>query len=209
MHIGLRKVPAEKPVDFSLKRGIGVTIAVAFSIWLSACGGPDTPKPRGYFRIDFPEKQYRLFDSVFPYTFMYPTYGRVEPDRSAIAEKYWINIHFPKYRARIHLSYKDARGRLDSLIEDTYKLTYKHVQKADAINERHFYNDSARVFGILYQVKGNAASAWQFYVTDSSRHFLRGALYFSATPNKDSLAPAIDFFGRDVISLMETVRWKR
>jgi len=194
--------------SFHFKWLIATIVALSILAAFSACSRPSIPKPRGYFRIDFPEKTYKPFASAFPYRFMYPDYGYIEPDPSAIAEKYWINIHFPKHKARIHLSYKDARGRLDSLIEDTYKLTYKHVQKADGINERIFSNDSAKVYGILYQVKGNAASSWQFYVTDSSRHFLRGALYFSATPNKDSLAPAIDFFGQDLIYLMETVRWK-
>lgn len=183
-----------------------LTLAVIAFVW--SCSSDSLPKPRGYFRIQFPEKDYRAFDSAFPYSFQYPTYGVIEPDRSRIAEKYWINIHFPAFKARIHLSYKNASGRLDSLIEDSRRLTYKHAAKADAISERYFVNDSSRVYGILYEVKGDVASSWQFFVTDSTTHFLRGALYFSVTPNKDSLAPAIDYFGQDLMKLMETVRWK-
>lgn len=179
-----------------------------FGLFLISCSGDSVPKPRGYYRIDFPEKEYQQLINDFPYTFSYPVYAIVEPDKSKLAEKYWINLYFPPYKARIHLSYKDAEGRLDSLIEDTHKLTYKHAGKADLISETIFSNPETKVYGLLYNVKGNAASAYQFYVTDSVKHFLRGALYFSVTPNKDSLAPAIDFFGEDLIKLMETVKWK-
>lgn len=172
------------------------------------CSSSETPKPRGYFRIDFPNKSYRLLDSIYPYKFMYPAYTKIVDDKSWNAEKYWINIDYPGYNARIHISYKDASGKLDSLFEDSRKLTYKHVLKADAINEKVFSNPKSRVYGIMYSIKGNAASSWQFMVTDSSKHFLRGALYFAVTPNKDSLAPAIDFIAEDMIHLIETLEWK-
>jgi gliding motility-associated lipoprotein GldD len=178
-------------------------------LWFGSCRNSSTPKPRGYFRIDFPEKRYQLFDSIsFPYSFQYPVYGRVIKDVSKISEKYWVNVDFPDYKARIHISYKDAQGRLDSLSEDSRVLAYKHAAKADAISERFYSNTETNVYGVLYQIKGNTASSWQFYVTDSMSHFLRGALYFSVRTNKDSLAPAIDFFGKDLIMLMETVEWK-
>jgi gliding motility-associated lipoprotein GldD len=179
------------------------------TLCFGSCRNNSTPKPRGYFRIDFPEKKYHVFDSLsFPYSFQYPVYGRVIKDVSKISEKYWVNVDFPEYKARIHISYKDAQGRLDSLSEDSRALAYKHAAKADAISERFYFNAETNVYGILYQIKGNTASSWQFYVTDSTNHFLRGALYFSVRTNKDSLAPAIDFFGKDLIRLMETVEWK-
>lgn len=178
-------------------------------ISLFSCKEVSTPKPRGYFRIDYPEKEYVLFDSIgYPYRFYYPTYGKVIEDDSRIKEKYWTNVDFPRYKARIHISYKDARGRLDSLLEDSRTLVYKHVVKAEAISETLFSNPETKVYGILYEIKGNTACSWQFYVTDSTRHFLRGALYFYVQPNKDSLASSIDFFGKDLIMLMKTVEWK-
>lgn len=183
-------------------------LLVATCLFLPSCSSDSVPKPRGYYRIDFPKKEYQQLINDFPFTFSYPVYASIEPDNSRLAEKYWVNVYFPYYKARIHISYKDAQGRLDSLVEDTYKLTYKHAGKADAISQTVYSDSENRVFGLLYQVKGNAASSYQFYVTDSVKHFLRGALYFSVTPNKDSLAPAIDFFGKDVQKLMETVRWK-
>lgn len=177
-------------------------------ILLQACGGGSTPKPRGYFRIDFPEKEYQLLDSAhYPYRFSYPTYGRLVNDDSKIAEDYWVNIDFPKYKARIHISYKEAQNRLDSLTEDSRTLAYKHALKAEAISEKFFEDPEKKVYGMLYNLMGNTASSWQFYVTDSVKHFVRGALYFSVNPNKDSLSPAIDFFGKDVVHIMETLEW--
>ena len=192
-----------------LKRNSVRLSLLLFSFLMAfGCNESSTPKPRGYFRIDFPEKSYRLLDSIYPYNFMYPTYVEVIEDNSWNAEKYWINLDYPQYKARIHISYKNAQGKLDSLLEDSRKLTYKHALKADAINEKVFSNRQNNVYGVLYNIKGNAASSWQFMVTDSSKHFLRGALYFSVTPNKDSLSPAIDFIGEDIVHLIETLTWK-
>ncbi|MFP4555878.1 MAG: gliding motility lipoprotein GldD [Bacteroidales bacterium] len=181
-------------------------LGLFLALW--GCNGGSTPKPRGYFRIDFPEKDYQVFDSAhYPFSFHYPTYAEVVEDNSRNAERYWMNVEFPGYKAKIHISYKDVRGRLDSLIEDSRTLAFKQAYRADAINEKFYTNHETNVYGLLYNLKGNTASAWQFYVTDSVRHFLRGALYFSVTPNKDSLAPANDFFGKDLVKLMETVEW--
>jgi gliding motility-associated lipoprotein GldD len=191
-----------------MRKNIAKNVLLVLTLFLMGCDSATTPKPRAYFRIDFPEKDYVYLDSAnYPYTFQYPSYGMIISDKSSITEKYWINVDFPAYKARIHISYKDARNRLDSLSEDSRALAFKHAIKADAINERFYSNPEANVYGVLYNLKGNTASSWQFYVTDSVKHFLRGALYFSVTPNKDSLAPAIDFFGDDLIKIMETIEW--
>lgn len=175
---------------------------------LIGCNSNPIPKSRGYFRLDFPEKKYQPFDSTFPYKFAYPIYGKIVKDTQVGAEKYWINIDFPKYKAKIHISYKTVNGNIDNLIEDIRTLAYKHTIKADAINEKVFTNNEKKVYGILYDIRGNAASSFQFYVTDSVKHFLRGALYFNVHPNKDSLSPAVDFFGKDMIHLIESLEWK-
>ncbi len=175
---------------------------------LVACTESPVPKPRGYFRISFPEKQYRLFDTLYPFTFEYPVYGSIVKEENRQDEGEWISVSFPAYKAKIHLSYKDISANLSQLTEDARNLAYKHTYKADAIDEQLFSNPDKRVYGILYDIKGNSASSVQFYVTDSSSHYLRGALYFRCQPNKDSLSPAIDFFKADVIHLIETIRWK-
>jgi len=184
-------------------------LATGFLTVLIGCSSTPIPKPRGYFRLELPKKEYKLLDTIFPYKFYYPVYGKVIIDNEAKAEKYWINIDFPKYKARIHISYKSVNGNLDNLIEDVRTLAYKHTIKADAINEKVFTNPEKKVYGTLYDIKGNAASSYQFYVTDSVKHFLRGALYFSVHPNKDSLLPAVDFFSKDMVYLIESLEWKQ
>ena len=173
-----------------------------------ACQPSHTPKPRGFLRVDFPDREYVLFDSVCPYTFEYPSYGRIVPDTDYITEPCWINIEFPEFDGTIHISYKEVNQNLNDYIEDSRELTYKHTIKADAIQETVYTNPELGVHGILYDIKGNAASSIQFYLTDSNAHFLRGSLYFNVEPDKDSLAPVISFFREDIIHLVESFAWK-
>lgn len=175
---------------------------------LTACHHSYAPKPRGYMRIDMPDKRYRAFDTTFPYSFEIPVYSKILPDTDQNTEPYWINIFFPKFGGTIHISYKSVHGNLGKFTEDSRTLAYKHTIKADAIRETVYSNDSAKVYGLLYEIRGNAASSLQFYATDSTEHFIRGSLYFNVEPNKDSLAPVISFFKDDVVHLMETIRWK-
>lgn len=191
-----------------VKNKLTVLLAI-LALLLSACGGTDQPRPRGYFRIDLPEKGFIAFDSVAaPFTFEYPVYGRVTPSDERNPEPWWFNIEFKEYRAKLHISYKSVDGNLSSLLEDAYSLTYNHTIKADAIRETVYSNEEDRKSGLLYDLKGNTATAVQFWLTDSSKHFLRGSLYFYSAPNEDSLKPVIDFFREDIVHLMETVRWK-
>ncbi|WP_298711586.1 gliding motility lipoprotein GldD [Chitinophaga sp.] len=173
-----------------------------------------TPKPRGYFRIDLPEKEYRLFDRPgYPYTFEYPVYANVVKDSLFFGEDtenpWWINLEFPEFNGKIYMSYKQVGGKnaLDKLVNDAFKLTYKHTYKAESIEEEAITLPGG-VSGLFYQVAGNAASAKQFFVTDSSNHFLRGALYFYAQPNADSLAPVTRFVEEDMRHLVNTLKWR-
>jgi gliding motility-associated lipoprotein GldD len=175
---------------------------------LLCCKRHYTPKPAGYLRIDFPEKTYQIYNSSCPFTFEYPLYGKIIADTSKIAEPCWINIEFPSFGGKIHISYKSVRNNVNVYIEDSRTLAYKHTVKADAISETLYTNDEKKVYGLLYQIKGDAASSVQFYLTDSTRHFLRGSLYFNVQPNADSLAPVIDFFMEDIMHLVETLEWK-
>ncbi len=172
------------------------------------CQPSFTPKPKGFLRVDFPAREYVLFDSICPYTFEYPSYGKIVPDTDYLTEPCWINIEFPDFNGTIHISYKEVNQNLNDFIEDSRDLTYKHTIKADAINETVYTNPELEVHGILYDIKGNAASSIQFYLTDSNAHFLRGSLYFNVEPDKDSLAPVISFFREDIIHLVESFAWK-
>lgn len=174
---------------------------------LLGCRNQSFPKPRGHFRIDFPEKEYIKFDSTCPFTFEYPVYGYIR-NEPGITTPCWFNIEFPDYGGKLHLSYMPVKDNLDLLIEDAHKLAYKHSVKADAIEEKRWVNTENRVFGLVYTIKGNAASSIQFYLTDSLDHYIRASLYFNAAPNKDSLAPVNNFFREDIIHLIETLDWK-
>jgi gliding motility-associated lipoprotein GldD len=196
-----------------LHRSSFFTILLLAGTFLS-CSEVAVPKPKGYFRIDLPKKQYISFNNGLlknnnmPFSFEYPAYGNLTFQFEDRNEPGWFNIEFPAYRAKIYLTYKDVRKDFEGLMEQTYKMNVKnHISKADAIDESVINNKKNKVYGILYDLKGNTASAVQFYVTDSIKHYLRGSLYFSAEPDADSLAPVIDFFREDIIKMIETLKW--
>jgi len=178
---------------------------------------PDTyvPKPRGYYHIEFPERSYQVFnDPRYPYSFEYPVYGKVVPDTNFFGQKpenpYWINIEFPSLGGTVFVSYKIISDKqpLSRLVEDAYQMTEFHTKKADYIEDFMLYNDSNKVYGQFYNVTGNAASAYQFYATDSAHHYLRGALYFDVSPNADSLLPVNEFLQKDMLHMLKTLKWK-
>lgn len=188
---------------------------------LLACNSNYTPKRKGYFKIDFPPHEYQTFNQPgYPYTFDYPVYASIARDSSffdTVPENpYWININFPRFGATIYISYKDigpqssAKGTgnsFDKLRDDAFKMTYKHTYKASSIQPTVIQTSNG-VGGIFFTVGGNAATAQQFYLTDTTRHFLRGALYFDTTPNEDSLGIVNNFLQKDLTHLINTFKWK-
>jgi len=184
-------------------------LVLSIFIFASCADKVPVPHPSGYMRIFLPEKKYTQLKGNYPYTFEYPVYGSIKKDSSKDAQPYWINIEFSEYKAKIHISYKKVNKNLAQYIEDSHKLVYKHSIKADAIQEKRITRDSANVYGIFFDIKGNVASSVQFYLTDSTGNFLRGALYFTAQPNKDSIAPVLNFFRTDIEHLINTFKWVR
>jgi gliding motility-associated lipoprotein GldD len=172
-------------------------------VLIPGCKQDYQPKPYGYFRIDLPDHSYHLLSKGYAYSFEVPDYAQIQNRK----EKNWINIHFPEFKAQIHLTYKPINGNLIEYIEESRSLAFNHTQKADGIKETVYHNDAEGVHGLMYEIEGSAASSIQFYLTDSVRHFLRGALYFRAIPNPDSLAPVNAFITEDIRHLMETTRW--
>ncbi|MBO7055926.1 MAG: gliding motility lipoprotein GldD [Bacteroidales bacterium] len=168
------------------------------------------PKQRGYFRIDLPERNYTKFkQSDFPYSFNIPSYSKVEKDTDVGAKPYWINVNFPTMKATVHLSYHKLHNNLAEVVEDAHHLAFKHEVRADAINTKEFHYDEKNVHGLLFDIKGDAASVLQFCVTDSTTNFVRGALYFNVPPNKDSLAPVITFIREDIIEMISSFEWQK
>lgn len=167
------------------------------------------PKQRGYFRIDLPKKEYIRFNEKFPYSFNYPKYSKIQIDSERNAEPYWINIDYPAFNATVHISYKNVKNNLNKYVDDAHTLVFKHDIKADAIKTQEFHYEDKNVHGLLFDIKGDAASLMQFYISDSTENFIRGALYFNVVPNKDSLAPVINFVRDDIIELISSFEWKK
>lgn len=193
-------------------------IRIATYVWLltgilscTSCGQDYAPKPRGYFRIDFPKKAYQDYKSNCPFTFQYPVYAQIEPDLAKDAQPCWINVHFPNFNGRIHLSYQQISSQkmFNELIEDARKLAFKHTVKATGIDEGRISYPEKKVYGIYYTIEGNTASWAQFFLTDSTKNYVRGALYFSETPRLDSIQPVLDFVKKDVDVFVKSFRWKR
>jgi len=187
-----------------------------FAFLLSSCNSDYTAgKKRGYFRIDFPEKEYRQFNEAgYPYSFEYPAYAHVVKDTSFFDDRpenpWWINIDIPHFAGRIYISYKEIgiKNKFDSLVADAFKMSYRqHTSKATAIEPEAIVTQN-NIHGIYFNLSGNTATANQFFLTDSTKHFLRGALYFDATPNEDSLGIVNNFLKKDLEHLINTLQWK-
>lgn len=191
-----------------------ILILFAFASIIS-CSTDITPKPNGYPRIIFPEKRTVIdySDPDCPYSFQIPDYYLVDKNVTFFNEKpedpCWINLVCSDLNATIYLSYKQLQSdtSLQKLIEDTYKLTYKHSERADFIEPQQIENQYG-VQGMIYFVGGDAASNFQFFITDTTSNFVRGALYFYSRPNGDSLKPVVQFMVNDIENMISTWRWK-
>lgn len=188
---------------------ISLLLPILMLSLLTSCDESYVPKPKGYFRIDLPEKNYILWDSsACPFQFEIPDYARVVPDPSPRAEPCWINIEYPEFKGTLYLSYKVLQNDLPRLIEESRTLSMKHIPKASGIEEELLAFPEENVYGAWYTVRGSTASAIQFYLTDSSQHFIRASLYFYASPNPDSIAPVLKFIEKDVRHMTSSFRWK-
>ena len=180
---------------------------------LTSCIGDDdenpaAPKPRAFYKLNFPEKKYKTYDSICPFSFQTPVYSFVEEDKSKNAQPCWLNIMYPLYRAQLYISYSPLNNDLAKHLNDSRELAIRHQVKASGLDEQVLINDSAHVYGLLYDIAGNSASAIQFYITDSTKHFLRGSLYFNCPPNIDSLKIVIDYLRTDIMQMIKTFKWK-
>ena len=186
-------------------------LLVAVVALMMACGGETyLPKPKGYNRIDLPQKLYQQMPDTFPYMMEYSKHAQLLKDSSWISERYWIDLYYPYFDASVELSYKPI-GQNQKLTEEfigtSYRLTAQHNVKAYAIEEAILELPNGD-FASFSELEGEVPSQLAFHVTDSTNHFLRGALYFKTATKNDSLAPAIEFIKLDVLHMLETLEWQ-
>ncbi len=160
------------------------------------------PKPKAMLRLDYPEPEHESLETNCPYSFEIN-------ERAVVQDKGDCNmvIDYAGMKGAIYLSYKPVEDNIAQLLTDAQKLSYEHVVKADNITEQPFVNPDDAVYGMFYEVRGDAASQAQFYATDSTNHFITGSLYFYAKPNYDSIYPAAVYLQKDIRRIMETLRW--
>ena len=218
---------------FSVKNFSINFVAVLFlSCAFLSCNSTYTSKKKGYYKIDLPQKQYVRFDNAaFPYSFEYPIYAVIDHDSLLSNQNgqdpYSINIDFPSLNGKIYITYKviggtsvyqvknaggeyrDSIGKnvFRNLVNDSYNLTYKNDVKANSIEDSVMYTPN-HITGIFFRLSGSVATAKQFFLSDTTHNFLRGALYFDATPNEDSLRPVNDFLQEDMKHIINTLQWR-
>ena len=179
-------------------------------LFFFSCGGDPVPKPKGFLRLEYPQAEYIETEIDLPFTFeknsLASRIKKVKTDDEN--RSFGINIDYPSLKGTIYLTYiKVTEDNLIPLIRDSQNLTQEHTQKADVIEGDFYENKDRRVFGMFYEIGGNAASQSQFYVTDSVNHFLNGSLYFYTKPNYDSILPAADYLKKDIKHIMESLKW--
>lgn len=183
-------------------------------LWVSLTGCFNDPMPRRreFPEIELPKHEYIRLNTACPFDFEVPIYAIVLPDSSPGSEPCWLNISYPKFNAVLHLSYKPIQGEIanfEKLLDETRMLVYKHIQKADGIEEIPIQSlEDSSIQGIKFELLGNTATSFQFFLTDRKSHYLRGALYFNEKTNPDSIAPVFQHLYKDAERLIQTCRWK-
>lgn len=179
-----------------------------------ACNQPYILKPKGYQQIELPKKQYQVFSEPgYPYAFEYPVYAVIDKNASYLgadkSKDAWLNIRYPQFGATLYISYNSIspKASLDTLVRDAYTFANNHNNKASFIEDSAF-DINPSVKGVFFHIGGDVATSFQFFATDSSRHFLRAALYFETTPNEDSLAPINQYLFKDMQQMVRSLRWK-
>lgn len=172
------------------------------SVCLTGCKEDVLPKPKAMLRLEYPKTEYGALDTKnFKFAKNISAKVKVQNENS-------LTLDYPSMKGSIFINYKQVDGNLEKLLSDAQKLSYEHTVKAEGIEYREFINDKDKVYGMFYEVSGDAASQAQFYVTDSVEHFMMGSLYFYARPNYDSIYPAAVYLQRDMGRIMESLRWK-
>lgn len=181
-----------------------------FLFFLFSCSNIYNPKPKGYNRFDLPDHEYTLIEENHPFVFEISKHAEISTHKSVATEPHWLDIKYPQLNATVELTYKDLENKennLKGVLFDSHKLTNKHNVKAYAIDEKVIKTDKGHTAAI-FELEGEVPSQFQFFVTDSTEHFLRGALYFPISTKNDSLAPAIEYIKTDLMHLLNSLEWR-
>lgn len=179
------------------------------SLLMLGCGDDPLPKPKAFLRLEYPKANYKKASIPLPFTFEKNELTEPISSLKTSGDIIGVDVKYPSLKATIFLTYKKVENdNIDNLLRDAQNLTQKHTIKADEIVQNEFLNIENKVYGMIYEIGGNAASQSQFYVTDSLNHFVSGSLYFYAKPNYDSIYPASEYLKKDIKRIMETIRWK-
>jgi gliding motility-associated lipoprotein GldD len=183
-----------------------ISLLIFTAIGLSSCEGEKPiPKPVGYFRIDLPDHEYTRKNPDCPFSLDVSEHSYMEYFEDTPC---WFNIVYPDLNAKIHLTYKPVSNNLREYIEESRSFAYEHQVKAVRIESERIIDEEDNVYGLIYDLGGNVASPYQFYLTDSTNHFLRGSLYFRARPNSDSISPSLNYIKEDVRYMLNNFAWK-
>ncbi|MDR0507653.1 MAG: gliding motility protein GldD [Dysgonamonadaceae bacterium] len=197
-------------------------IALFIFLTLWACSPDYSPKPTGYFYIHIDDHKYRLFSDCPQFEFNISTQVEVDKltdfktwtpnvkfDNKTVYQQ-WFNLIYPSLGAQLYCDYLPISSKnFAQISEECRKFAYLHVKKANAILTRNYANPEMRVYGLVYEIKGDVASPVQFVLTDSVKHFFRGALYFDNVSSQDSIAPVAEYIKEDIEMLIESFKWKK
>jgi len=181
-----------------------IAILTLIALIFTSCSNEEyLPKPKAFLRLTYNDANYKAISTNCPYTFEISNEAQID-----FNDKCWVNIKYPKLKASLSITYRSIVNNLPELLREAEKMTWNHAIKADRINApRDYLNNDKSVYGSLSEVTGNAASPLQFHLTDSTKHFITGALYFEAKPNYDSILPAVKYIEKDIEHIMETLNW--
>lgn len=189
-----------------MRKYLGLVLILVGTV---SCEQTYLPKPPGYNRIDLPEHSFERLTTGYPYQIDYSSYSKVEADTFNLAEEDWVNLNYEDFGAKVHLTYKRIDGdkvNFRELSSDAFRLTAQHQVKAYGIEEAVLLTPEGYT-GVVAELTGEVPTQFQFFVTDSTENFLRGALYFNTAMKNDSLAPVIEFIKEDMAHLMNSVKF--
>lgn len=173
------------------------------------------PKPRMYPYVELPASQYETVTekSDCGFTFRKSVHAKIMDREFFFNEKLpdncWFDLKYPTLHANVHFTYYPIgkAHTYDSLSSESFKMVYEHGAVASGIEEIPLLQDG-RIRGMSFALKGPVASPYQFFLSDTTAHFLRGALYFEFQPHPDSIAPVLEYIQTDMDTLIESLQWQ-